>query len=136
MLCDIVVNDQLRTGLNQPLRGDDDETWKLRVEVWRDERTLLGGTDAGAHLDLLATFNATSAMLGNAVRMRDLLPWEEAVQYITDAPAQLYGIKERGRLAEGYHADVNVIDPDHGRRQAHLRPPRPARRRLAALRRG
>jgi N-acyl-D-aspartate/D-glutamate deacylase len=112
VLCDIVVNDQLRTGLQQPLRGDDDDTWKLRVDVWRDERTLLGGTDAGAHLDLLATFNATSAMLGNAVRQRDLLPWEEAVQYITDAPAQLYGIKDRGRLAEGYHADVNVIDPE------------------------
>lgn len=110
-LCDIVVADELRTGLLQPTRGNDDETWELRVKVWRDERTLLGGTDAGAHLDLLATFNATSAMLGNAVRERNLLSWEEAVQYITDAPAQMYGIKDRGRLAEGYYADVNVIDP-------------------------
>lgn len=110
-LCDIVVADELRTGLLQPLRGNDDETWELRVKVWRDERTVLGGTDAGAHLDLLATFNATSAMLGNAVRERQLLTWEEAVHHLADVPAHLYGIKDRGRLAEGYHADINIIDP-------------------------
>ena len=110
-LCDIVVADDLRTGLLQPLRGNDDETWELRVKVWRDERTVLGGTDAGAHLDLLATFNATSVMLGNAVRQRQLLTWEEAVHHLADVPAHLYGIKDRGRLAEGYHADINLIDP-------------------------
>ncbi len=110
-LCDIVVADDLRTGLLQPMRGNDDETWELRVKVWRDERTVLGGTDAGAHLDLLATFNATSVMLGNAVRQRQLLTWEEAVHHLADVPAHLYGIKDRGRLAEGYHADINIIDP-------------------------
>ena len=96
----------------QPLRGDDDETWALRAQVWRDERTVLGGTDAGAHLDLLATFNATSAMLGNAVRQRNLMSWPEAVHHLTEVPAALYGIKDRGKLAEGYWADINVIDPN------------------------
>ena len=112
VVCELVLNDELQTGLYSPLRGDDDETWELRRDVWRDERTMVGGTDAGAHLDLLATFNATTAMLENACRRRNLLPWEEAVEMITDAPARMYGIKDRGRLAEGYHADVNVIDPD------------------------
>jgi N-acyl-D-aspartate/D-glutamate deacylase len=112
VLCDIVLNDRLRTGLYQPVIGDDLETWQKRVEVWRDNRTVVGGTDAGAHLDLLATFNATTAMLGKAVRELKLLPWEEAIQLITDAPARLYGLHERGRLQEGWHADVVVIDPD------------------------
>jgi N-acyl-D-aspartate/D-glutamate deacylase len=111
VLCDIVLNDRLLTGLYTPLRGDDDETWKMRLDVWRDQRTMVGGTDAGAHLDLLATFNATTAMLQKAVKERDLLSWEEAVQLISDAPARMYGIKQRGQLTEGYHADVNVIDP-------------------------
>jgi N-acyl-D-aspartate/D-glutamate deacylase len=111
VLCDIAVADDLRTGLYQPLVGDDEATWQKRVEVWRDERTLVGGTDAGAHLDLLATFNATTAMLGMACREMRLLPFEEAISYVTDAPAQLYGLKDRGRLATGYHADVVVIDP-------------------------
>jgi len=112
VVADIVLNDELRTGLYTPLRGDDDETWELRRDVWRDERTMLGGTDAGAHLDLLATFNATTSMLESACRKRDLLNWEEAVHMISDAPAQMYGITNRGRLEEGYFADVNVIDPE------------------------
>ena len=111
VLCDIALADRLRTGLYQPVVGDDLDTWKMRVEVWRDSRTLVGGTDAGAHLDLLATFNATTAMLGRACRELDLLPWEEAIQLITDAPARLYGLQERGRLQEGWHADVVVLDP-------------------------
>lgn len=112
VLCDIVVNDQLQTGLYSPVRGDDDETWQLRADVWADERTMVGGTDAGAHLDLLTTFNATTVMLESAVKNRDMVSWEQAVNYITDQPAQMYGIQERGRIEEGYHADVNVIDPD------------------------
>jgi len=112
VVCDLVLNDELLTGLYTPLRGDDDETWELRRDVWRDERTMLGGTDAGAHLDLLATFNATTSMLQKAVRERDVVSWEEAVHYISDAPAQMYGMKNRGRLEEGYHADVCVIDPE------------------------
>jgi N-acyl-D-aspartate/D-glutamate deacylase len=111
VMCDIAIADDLRTGLYQPLVGDDEATWRKRVEVWRDERTLVGGTDAGAHLDLLATFNATTVMLGKACRELRLLPFEEAVSYVTDAPAQLYGLRDRGRLAEGYHADIVVIDP-------------------------
>jgi N-acyl-D-aspartate/D-glutamate deacylase len=50
-------------------------------------------------------------MLGSAVRQRGLLSWEEAVHHLTDVPARMYGIKDRGRLVEGYHADINVIDP-------------------------
>ena len=122
VLCDIVLADDLRTGLYPKLQGDDDETWELRRDVWRDERTILGGTDAGAHLDLLATFNATTSMLGNGIRDRNLMPWEEAINLITDAPAQLYGLKKRGRLAEDYHADVVVLDPETvGPRETEIR---------------
>ena len=82
VLCDIALADDLRTGLYQPVVGDDEATWQKRVDVWR-HRTLVGGTDAGAHLDLLATFNATTAMLGKACRELKLLSFEEAISYIT-----------------------------------------------------
>jgi N-acyl-D-aspartate/D-glutamate deacylase len=40
------------------------------------------------------------------------MPIEEAIQLLTDVPARLYGLKERGRLEAGWHADVVVIDPE------------------------
>ena len=43
-LLDIVVADELRTGLSSRRHGrDDDDDWKLRAEVWRDPRTVIGG---------------------------------------------------------------------------------------------
>ena len=67
-----VLADDLRTGLLQPTRGDDDETWKLRVKVWRDERTLLGGSDAGAHLDGHPAPDRNTAPYGHADARVDL----------------------------------------------------------------
>ena len=46
------------------------------------------------------------------IRGRKLVPLERAVQMITDEPAELFGLRDRGRLAEGYHADLVVFDPE------------------------
>jgi N-acyl-D-aspartate/D-glutamate deacylase len=110
VLAEIVIADDLQTGLYPPV-ADDDDTWALRAQTWLDERTVLGGTDAGAHLDMLATFNASTVMLRSAVRDRELLTWEQAVHQLTQVPAQLYGLRQRGRLEGGYWADICVIDP-------------------------
>jgi N-acyl-D-aspartate/D-glutamate deacylase len=50
--------------------------------------------------------------LQEAVRERRLLPLEEAVHLLTEAPARLYGLRDRGVLREGAHADLLVIDPE------------------------
>ena len=50
--------------------------------------------------------------LADCLRGRRLVPLERAVQMMTDIPAQLYGLRERGRLVEGYFADVVVFDPE------------------------
>ena len=63
-----------------------------------------------AHLDLLHTGNYTTEVLGEAVRKRDLIPIEEDVHLMTDVQARLYGIRERGRVQEGWHADLVVLD--------------------------
>ena len=72
---------------------------------------MVGASDAGAHLDMIDSFSFSTTLLGRAVRERGLLPIEEAMHYLTDAPARLYGLRDRGRLAVGWHADIVVFDP-------------------------
>jgi N-acyl-D-aspartate/D-glutamate deacylase len=110
-LLDIVVADDLMTGFGFPRGPEKDEDWQTRVQIWRDARTVVGASDAGAHLDFLATFNYSTAMLGKAVRERQMMPIEEAIHMLTDVPARLYGITERGRIELGWHADLVVLDP-------------------------
>ncbi len=109
-LLDVVVADELRTGLRPPV-ADSDADWEARAKLWRDRRTVIGGSDAGAHLDMMCGAVYSTAMLGGAVRQRQLLSWEEAVHLLTDVPARLYGLEQRGRVAEGWWADLVAFDP-------------------------
>jgi N-acyl-D-aspartate/D-glutamate deacylase len=111
VLVDIVLADGLRTVIANQDRGQDDATWSRRVEVWRDHRAVVGASDAGAHLDMIDSFAYSTTLLARAVRERELLPMEEAVHYLTGAPAALYGLHERGRIAVGLCADLQVFDP-------------------------
>ncbi|MEC7829220.1 MAG: amidohydrolase family protein [Actinomycetota bacterium] len=110
-LCEIVVEDDLKTGLYPPAAGDNEESWALRQALWNDERCLIGASDAGAHLDFLATFNYSTYLLA-AARDRNMLSLESAVQKLTDVPARLYGLKDRGRIEEGWCADLVIFDAD------------------------
>ncbi len=112
VMIDIAVEDDLQTYFMPPTMGDDDETWKMRGELWHDDRTIIGASDAGAHLDMIDTFAFSSKVLGEGVRERGLITMEEAIRQLTDIPAKLYGLRERGRLEEGFHADVVVFDPE------------------------
>ncbi len=110
-LVDIVVADELRTVL-WPIPPDgDDASWEMRAQVWEDPRAMLGGSDAGAHLDRMCGAPYTTRFLGDMIRGRQLVPVERAVQMITDTPARLFGLRERGRIREGWHADIAVVDP-------------------------
>jgi N-acyl-D-aspartate/D-glutamate deacylase len=111
VLCDIAVADELLTSFGTIPAPDSDEDWKARCELMTDRRAVVGASDAGAHLDLLASFNYTTIVLEEAVRKRGLLSIEQAVHLLTGAPARLYGLVDRGRIQTGWKADLAVIDP-------------------------
>jgi N-acyl-D-aspartate/D-glutamate deacylase len=112
ILLDIVVADELRTGLRPSGLRDTQADWELRAEVWRDSRVVIGGSDAGAHLDMMCGAIYSTALLSHGVRGYGVLTLEEAVHLLTEVPARLYGLRERGRIAPGCAADLVLFDPD------------------------
>ena len=85
--------------------------------------TVCGLGDGGAHAGQTCDASSTTFMLTHWVRDRSRggrLPLEDAIQKITAATADLYGLGDRGRLVPGKRADVNLIDLDH----LQLQPPR------------
>ncbi len=88
------------------------EGWGIRSRVWRDDRVVLGGSDAGAHCDLMCHANYPTVVLGEMTRERGIFDIEDAVRRMTDVPARLYGLRSRGRLREGYFADLVIFDAD------------------------
>ncbi len=111
-LLDIVIADDLRTILWPIPQDGDAQSWELRRSLWEDPRAMLGGSDAGAHRDRMCGAPYTTRFLGDCLRGRKLVPLERAVQMLTDQPARLFGLRDRGRIAEGMLADVVVFDPE------------------------
>ncbi|MFZ9157481.1 MAG: N-acyl-D-amino-acid deacylase family protein [Ilumatobacteraceae bacterium] len=110
-LLDIVIADELRTVLWPTPQDDDAESWRMRAELWQDERAIIGGSDAGAHLDRMCGAPYPTRWLSDCIRGRQLVPVEHAVKMMTSAPARLFGFTDRGVFREGAFADVVVFDP-------------------------
>ncbi|MFP3991809.1 D-aminoacylase [Streptomyces sp. E11-3] len=111
-LVEICANDDLRTVLWPMPTDNDPDSWELRRQTWEHEDVLLGGSDAGAHLDRMCGAPYTTRFIGDCLRGRKLVSLEQAIKMLTDDPAQLFGLRERGRIAEGYHADLVLFDPE------------------------
>jgi N-acyl-D-amino-acid deacylase len=72
---------------------------------------LPGLGDAGAHVSQVMDAGWASFVLAHWVRDRGLYSLEEGVRRLTSGPAAVLGLADRGRLAVGQRADVNVFDP-------------------------
>jgi N-acyl-D-aspartate/D-glutamate deacylase len=110
-ILEIVLADDLRTVLWPQAADADVEGWSLRATAWGSEHTLLGGSDAGAHLDRMCGAPYTTDFLADCLRGRKLWSLERAVAALSDEPARLFGLKQRGRIETGFHADLVLFDP-------------------------
>ncbi|QMU79399.1 amidohydrolase family protein [Streptacidiphilus sp. PB12-B1b] len=111
-LVEICSADGLRTVLWPMPTDNDPASWELRRETWAHPDVLLGGSDAGAHLDRMCGAPYTTRFLGDCLRRRRLLPLEQAVRMLTADPAGLFGLRDRGTVAVGNHADLVLFDPE------------------------
>jgi N-acyl-D-aspartate/D-glutamate deacylase len=108
---DIAIADELNTVFAPDQGGYDRASWELRGQLWADDRTLVGASDAGAHLDLIDSFDFATTVLAKGVREEKIITLEAAIHQLTARVAAYFGLVNRGRIAEGYHADIVVFDP-------------------------
>ncbi|MGH8700897.1 MAG: N-acyl-D-amino-acid deacylase family protein, partial [Burkholderiales bacterium] len=104
---DLVVTDHLQSKFVMPRANTNPAELAERL---RDPRTLIGLSDAGAHLDMLCESGYTTYLLGHWVREERALELERAIQRITSEPADFFGFKGRGRLQAGAAADIVIFD--------------------------
>ena len=84
-------------------------------EMLNDPACLLGLSDGGAHCTSIVDAGLPSFMLAHWGRDRQRgprLPLELLVKRQTSETADFFGLTDRGRLAPGLRADVNLIDFD------------------------
>lgn len=109
-----------RAILNRPLLNYADGDLDAIGEMLRHPHTVTGLGDGGAHVGYICDASATTHMLVHWARDRSRgtkLPLGFAVKRITRDNAVAVGLADRGLIAPGHKADVNVID--HDRLQLH-----------------
>ncbi|MFO0689380.1 MAG: amidohydrolase family protein [Myxococcota bacterium] len=110
-LIDLVLADELKTVLWPSAPDDDEAHWALRASLWDDPDILLAGSDAGAHLDRMCGGSYPTQFLADCLRGRRMMSVERAVHELSAKPAALFGLRDRGIVRPGAHADLVVFDP-------------------------
>jgi N-acyl-D-aspartate/D-glutamate deacylase len=90
-------------------------------EMMLHPRTVLGLSDGGAHCGLICDVSMPTSLLTHWVRDRsrgERIPLETAVHLQTARPAATYGLTDRGSIAVGKRADLNLVDVENVRLHA------------------
>ena len=88
-------------------------------DLMRRDDVVLGLGDGGAHYGMICDASYPTFLLAHWARDRahGRLSVAEAIRQLTSVPARVAGLADRGRIAVGYKADLNVID--HAALQLH-----------------
>lgn len=96
-----------------PVTGYTDGNQDAIREMMLHPRALMGLADGGAHVRLTCDASTPTSLLTFWVRDRirgPRIPLEHAVSLLTSKPARTYGLSDRGVIAPGMKADLNLID--------------------------
>jgi N-acyl-D-amino-acid deacylase len=120
LLCDLLVSEGLRP--NQVTPGPHTEGIR---RFYRHPAAMVG-TDSVfiGEKPSPRTYGSYPRILGQFVRDEGVLGLAEAVAKMTSLPAARLGLRDRGRLADGFVADVVVFDPERVRSNATYDDPR------------
>ena len=105
---DLALKEDLQTVFTaQLLNSDTDAVARLL----NDPHSLVSLSDAGAHLTFFNDAGFGLHLMGHWARDLGKMSMTQAVHKLTQQPAQVLGLKERGMLREGYAADLLLFDP-------------------------
>jgi N-acyl-D-amino-acid deacylase len=107
-LLDLALAEDLATVFTATLLNSDEEAVARLI---KHPHSMVSLSDAGAHLTFFNDAGFGLHLLGHWVRERKVLSLETAVRKLTSAPAEVFGIHDRGRLAPGCAADLMLFDP-------------------------
>ena len=107
-MLDLALADELDTVFSALLLNSDEAAVGRML---KHPASLVSLSDAGAHLTFFNDAGFGLHLLGHWVRERGVLTLADAVWRLTGQPAALFGIRERGALKPGYHADLLLFDP-------------------------
>jgi N-acyl-D-amino-acid deacylase len=108
-MIDVSLEHDFNVFFSQPMSAFDHEAVKTAMA---HPRTVVGFSDAGAHVSQMSDCSIQTHVLAHWVRNRQDFTLEEAVRMMTLAPARAWGFHDRGLVREGLVADLNVFDPD------------------------
>lgn len=109
---DRVLDDEGRAMLLVTLANFRDGSLDTVAELMKRDDVVLGLGDGGAHYGMICDASFPTYMLAHWARDRPSgrLTVADAVRELTSAPARVAGLADRGRIAVGYKADLNVVD--------------------------
>ena len=109
---DRVLDDDGHAMLLVTLANFRDNSLDTAGELLRRDDVVLGLGDGGAHYGMICDASFPTYLLTHWVRDRasGRFSVAEAVKELTSVPARVAGLADRGRIALGYKADLNVID--------------------------
>ena len=105
---DIALASNLEARFRMPVANHNEDEVEPLLKA---DFTVLGLSDAGAHASQLCDACQPTFFLKRWVREKEAFSLEEAIRMLTSRTAEVMGITDRGRLAQGMPADVVIFDP-------------------------